>query len=60
MSFFDQFTPEQMRAQYSKNAQQLREMAAIAALAKNGKCNGFTAEELSRKAAEFESKAASA
>lgn len=55
MNFFNQFTPEQMRRQYAKNAEQLRQMQAVAE--RNGKCNGYTAAQLADKATEFERKA---
>lgn len=51
--FFDQFTIEQMRAQYAKNAVGLRALEKRAR-DKGGKVNGKTAEEWALDATRFE------
>ena len=53
--FFDQFTPDQMRAAYRRNAKQLREMHAKA-LKAGKRVNGYTAEELDRFSKQAEAK----
>lgn len=40
-------SPEAVRAQYQKNAAQMRDVAARAAASKSGKCRGYTPEKAS-------------
>lgn len=54
MKFFNQFTDEQIRAQYKRNAKQLKEMAEIAK--SKGKYNGYTYQQLIQKAEAAEAK----
>ncbi len=49
--FFAQFTDEQMKAQYKKNARQLADMAKVAQGKK--KYRGFTPQQLERYAKEY-------
>lgn len=51
-------TVEQAKAQYLKNAAQLRAMAAHPKRANGGKLHGYTSADLLAKAAEFERKGA--
>jgi hypothetical protein len=53
MGFFDQFTPEQMRAQYAKNANGLRFLLAKAERT-GKKVNGYTADQLRAHIEKFE------
>lgn len=53
MSFFSQFTPDQLRTQYAKNAAGLRFMLARAERT-GRKVNGFTASQLRDRVATFE------
>lgn len=54
---FAGITEEQLRAQYAKNAKQLRAMAIQARKLAPNRFRGFTADELEEKAAEYERKA---
>jgi hypothetical protein len=53
MKFFDQFTPDQLRAGYARNVVGLRGLLAKAERT-GRKANGFTADTLRLKVAEFE------
>lgn len=57
MRFFDQFTPEQLRAQYARNLEGLRRLLARAE-ASGRKVNGQTAEQWRAHVARFERLAA--
>lgn len=50
--FYSQFTADQIRAQYAKNADGLRTMAAKAART-GRRVNGFTVEHLTERATEY-------
>jgi hypothetical protein len=54
MSFYAQFTPDQLRAGYARNAIGLRSLLAKAEKSKTGKANGFTADYLREKVARYE------
>ena len=54
-TFFEQFSPEQLKKQYAVNAKQLRHMADKALLS-NDKLRGFTFEYLDKKASEYKLK----
>ncbi len=54
--FFDQFTAEQMRAQYIRNIAQLRSMLAKAE-STGRKVNGYTADQLRERIQAFQIKA---
>jgi hypothetical protein len=52
--FFAQFTPDQLRAGYARNVVGLRFLLAKAEKARNGKANGFTADQLRERVAFFD------
>lgn len=54
---FAGITEEQLRAQYAKNARQLRDMAIQARRLAPKRFRGFTANELEAKALEYERRA---
>lgn len=54
MNFFSNFTTEQIRAQYARNAEGLRFMLNKARISKTGKCNGYTVAELEEKVQRYE------
>ena len=55
MSYFDQFSQEQIKKQYSENAKGLEIMAARSQ--KTGTYNGYTTKQLEQKVVEYQSKA---
>jgi hypothetical protein len=52
--FFAHFTPDQLRAGYARNAVSLQSLLKKAERSKTGKANGFTADYLRSKVAEYE------
>lgn len=55
-TWFDQFSPEQLRRQYAKNVVGLKAMLARAERT-GRKVNGFTADQLRDRVREFERRA---
>lgn len=55
MSYFDQFSQEQIKNQYTENAKGLKVM--VARSQKTGTYNGYTTHQLEQKVVEYQSKA---